>query len=79
MMDEYRKPEYRPERLDADEAADRYEDDDPDFLAEAVDALGFVELKELPKPLLTALVEWYRTTEQYKDAVRNVIDDAAKP
>jgi hypothetical protein len=79
MLDEYRKPEYQPEHLYFDEAAERYETSDPDFLAEAVDALGYPDLTTLPEPLLTALVAWYRTTDQYQASVQAVIEDAARP
>ena len=78
-LDEYRKPEYRPENIYFDEAADRYENADPDFLAEAIDATSYVDLDTLPEALRTALIAWYRTTPQYEASVQSIIEDAAKP
>jgi hypothetical protein len=77
-IDEYRKPEYHGEHISFDEGAERYETEDPgEFVANAVDSLCGAD--EIPEPLKTALLAWYRTTNDYAVSVQHVVDDAAKP
>lgn len=76
-IDEYRRPEYHPEFISDDEAARRYEADNDAFVQDAIEA--FMDTPEVPEPLRTALLTWYRTTEYYTDAVLQVRDEAERP
>lgn len=69
----------RPEHLSYDEAVARYEDDDPnEFVANAIDCLAGQDPAEVPEPLRTVLLSWYRGTDNYRDAIEFVQDEAAR-